>query len=385
MPRTGENIYKRKDGRWEGRYIKDGTAAKKHYAYIYGKTYKEVKRKLTEARCAIASNSSELQKSELQKTPSDNAQEVLFSTVADNWIQENAISLKESSLVKYRNMLRLYILPVLGECRIDEITNNKVFSMCNDMLGNGGRKGKGLSPKTVSDIQVLLKNILKYAGNMGFTVAFTSCPVSVRQQSRVLRVFSVQEQKVLTEHLKANPSLSNLGFMLCLFTGMRVGELCALKWDDISLRDRTIYIHQTMQRLQTDIGEKKTRITVTSPKSSCSIRIIPIPEIILEELQIAYQPGAFLLTGKKDSFTEPRTMQNRFKALLKECGINHANFHALRHTFATRCVEVGVDTKSLSEILGHANVNITLNRYVHPTLDLKRENMDKLSNLFTVK
>ena len=141
MPRTGENIYKRKDGRWEGRYIKDGTTVKKHYAYIYGKTYKEVKRKLTEARCAIAS---ELQKASMpQKTPSDNVQKVLFSIVADNWIQENSISLKESSLVKYKNMLRLYILPVLGECRIDEITNNKVSAMCNDLLANGGRKGKG--------------------------------------------------------------------------------------------------------------------------------------------------------------------------------------------------------------------------------------------------
>lgn len=377
MPRTGENIYKRKDGRWEGRYIKDSTAVKKHYGYIYGKTYKEVKQKLTEARCAIAND--------LKKAASDNVQEVLFSILANGWIQENTPFLKESSLVKYKNLLRLYIMPVLGECPISEITNGKVSSMCNEMLSNGGAEGKGLSPKTVSDVQTLLKNILKYARSTGFTVAFTSCPVSIRQQSRSLRVFSIQEQKVLTEYLKSNLSLSNLGFMLCLFTGIRVGELCALKWDDISLTDKTIYVHQTMQRLQTDIGEKKTRITVTSPKSSCSIRIIPIPEIIFEEMREAYQPGTFLLTGMGDRFTEPRTMQNRFKALLKECGINDANFHALRHTFATRCVEAGFDIKSLSEILGHANVNITLNRYVHPTLDLKRENMGRLSNLFTVK
>lgn len=377
MPRTGENIYKRKDGRWEGRYLKDGTAVKKRYGYIYGKTYKEVKRKLTEVRCNVAHDQ--------RKAASDDSPEALFSSVADSWIQENALFLKESSLVKYKNLLRLYLLPALGECLVSEITNGKVSALCNDMLSKGGAAEKGLSPKTVSDVQTLLRNIVKYAGNIGLTVTFTSCPVSIRQQSRTLRVFSIQEQRILTEYLKANPSLNHLGFLLCLFTGIRVGELCALKWEDVSLTEKTIHIRKTMQRLQTEGGEKKTKITITSPKSGCSIRVIPIPEIILEDMRKAYQPGAFLLTGKEDEFTEPRTMQNRFKALLKKCGIDDANFHALRHTFATRCVEVGADTKSLSEILGHANVNITLNRYVHPTLDLKRENMDRLSHLFTVR
>jgi hypothetical protein len=132
MPRTGENIYKRKDGRWEGRYLKDGTAVKKRYGYIYGKTYKEVKRKLTEVRCNVAHDQ--------RKAASDDSPEALFSSVADSWIQENALFLKESSLVKYKNLLRLYLLPALGECLVSEITNGKVSALCNDMLSKDCRR-----------------------------------------------------------------------------------------------------------------------------------------------------------------------------------------------------------------------------------------------------
>ena len=139
-----------------------------------------------------------------------------------------------------------------------------------------------------------------------------------------------------------------------------------------------------MQNLDKD-APTKTYISIDEPKSKCSIRTIPIPDNIMADLRRAYVNNAFVLTGSRISYVEPRTMENRFKAILEKCGIEDANFHALRHSFATRCVEVGFDIKSLSEILGHANVNITLNRYVHPTMELKRENMDKLSALFAVR
>ena len=178
----------------------------------------------------------------------------------------------------------------------------------------------------------------------------------------------------------------NIGILVCLFTGLRVGEICALHWEDISFSEQTLYVHQTLQRIQDkSCSEKKTRIVLTTPKSACSIRTIPIPDPILKILN-DHQTSrkGFLLTNSETHFIEPRTMQNRFKIALKKSEIESANFHALRHTFATRCVELGFDVKSLSEILGHATVNITMNRYVHPTLEMKKNNMEKLSALFTV-
>lgn len=166
-----------------------------------------------------------------------------------------------------------------------------------------------------------------------------------------------------------------------------MGEICALRWNDISFSEQVIYVHQTLQRVQDKSNSgRKTRVIITTPKSSCSIRYIPIPDAIIKTLEIARSDATgYLLTNSNTKFAEPRTMQNRFKLALKEADIEPANFHALRHTFATRCVELGFDVKSLSEILGHATVNITMNRYVHPTLELKKENMKKLSSLLAVK
>lgn len=380
MPRTGQNIYKRKDGRWEGRYIKNHEGHKTSYGYIYGRTYKEVK-------CRLLKVHTECQP-ENAKLPSP-TEDVLFVFLAEKWFEHSRLLFKESTCVKYRNLLRCYIIPHLGSHPVNDITDETVLAFANDLLTSGGEKGSGLSPKTVSDILSVLRSIRKYAISRNIDIKYLSCSLPVKQKSGQLRVFSMQEQQKLYSYLKSNISLRNLGIMLCLFTGLRIGELCALRWEDISLKSRTLYVHQTMQRLHVRENshkqqkETKTAILISTPKSSCSIRIIPIPELLLKELRLLKQPSdAFFLTGEKADYIEPRTMQNHFKSVLKECHIDDANFHTLRHTFATRCVEVAFDTKSLSEILGHANVSITLNRYVHPTLELKQENMNRLSKLF---
>ena len=177
-----------------------------------------------------------------------------------------------------------------------------------------------------------------------------------------------------------------MGILICLFTGLRIGEICALRWSDISLDEQYIHIHQTMQRIQTKDDEKsKTSVVILTPKSSCSIRRVPIPDNLLYLMTEFQAPeNAFLLTGKEKKYMEPRTLENHFKTIINLCSIDKANFHALRHTFATRCVELGFDVKSLSEILGHASVNITLNRYVHPSMELKKRNMNMLSEIFSV-
>lgn len=174
---------------------------------------------------------------------------------------------------------------------------------------------------------------------------------------------------------------------MCLFTGLRVGEICALRWEDISFSDHTIHVHQTLQRIQNRANSKqKTKIVITAPKSACSIRTIPVPNDLIVILA-SYKTSSkgYILTNCEQTPLEPRTMQNHFKRALQKSGIAPANYHSLRHTFATRCIELGFDVKSLSEILGHASVNITMNRYVHPTMELKQENMQRLSALLAVK
>lgn len=372
MPRHGKNIYQRKDGRWEGRYPKGKIDGKTRYGYVFGKTYEETEQKLEAAL-----------KSAHALGPSVTS----FENIASEWLRQQQPELKASSYSKYANMLRLYLNPKFGKTAIPDISRNEVQQFSRDMLLTGGTAKTGLAPKTVNSVISILKNILEYASKeRGLQVADIK-DVSVREQKKPMQVFSRTEQSLLSRHLCDNPSPCNIGILLCLYTGMRIGEVCALKWGDIILDEQYLFVHQTMQRIQLE-GEdgKKTRVVIGPPKSECSIRKIPIPAEMLQLLiPVKRQNEAFLLTGMVHSYIEPRCMENQFKTVIDECGVSDLNFHVLRHTFATRCIELDFDIKSLSEILGHANVNITLNRYVHPSMDLKQANMNRLSVLLTTK
>jgi integrase len=373
LSRKGENIYKRKDGRWEGRYIKSRINLKVRYGYVYGKTYKETRQKLTELR----SNVMESQKETV--TPNGT-----FKTCAVAWLSEKECVIKHSTCIKYSNMLDKYVIPDIGKLDIGLIGYDCISELCNNLLRNGGKLNNGLSTKTVSDILSVVKSVLKYASRSNYKIDTSAFDVSVKTKYKPIRVLSVQEQTKLMDYLTSNISDINIGIMFSLFTGIRIGELCALTWGDISMEAHTIYISKTLQRVQTPQGIKKTAVTITEPKSENSNRHIPIPQILYDMLNPSNNKSFYILTNS-EKYIEPRLMEYHFSKVISKCGISNANFHALRHTFATRCIEVGFDVKSLSEILGHANVNITLNRYVHPSEDSKRENMDRLSQLFAVK
>ena len=307
--------------------------------------------------------------------------------VATEWIRFIQPQVKESTLVKYQNLLFTYLVPYFGTKQVIEITNDMVEVYCNYLLTNSGKNKKGLSSKTVADILSVLRSILKFANKTREHISCESISVSIKQNRKEMKVLTRKEQEKFCKYLYSNLDNRNIGILICLFTGIRLGELCALHWQDISLSEKTIYVHQTMQRIQdkSTVG-KKTKVIVTTPKSSCSIRIIPIPDDLVTIIhQISTPHEGYFLTGSKEKYIEPRTMQNHFKKVIRQSSLNDVNYHCLRHTFATRCVEFGFDVKSLSEILGHASVNITMNRYVHPSIELKRENMQKLSSLLTVK
>ena len=379
MPRKGENIYKRKDGRWEGRYIKGRNQnGKAQYGYVYAKSYRELKAKLKNI-VPISKKAPDVLK---------NKTVLSFECIAQEWLQTKKVYVKESTFMRYSYLLEKYILPSLGEYAISDIQNHDINNFSSSLLLSGGVHDTGLSAKTTSDIVCLVKSIMKYAVSTGNNAYYNGDLTSIKQQSKEMRILSKKEQEIITNNLIDSEDMRDIGILICLYTGIRVGELCALRWQDISLVEKTISIRNTLQRvkIQDPVDDCKTKILISSPKSQCSLRTIPIPNEIM--LLIQNQSSAkesFLLTGTPEKFIEPRTMQNHFQKVLRSNNIQKANFHCLRHTFATRCVEVGFDVKSLSEILGHANVNITMNRYVHPTMDLKRENMDRLSILFAVK
>ncbi len=370
MSRKGENIYKRKDERWEGRYILWYNAeGKAKYGYVYARTYQEVKRKLSEKR----SNT-------LQPAPPKSS--MPYNDLLDLWLRSVRLHTKESTFARYAHLVDTHIRPALGRYPLCQISTQLVESFIEQQL-HGGRldHGGALAPKTVSDMMAIVKSSMEYARYNQLQVICNLHKLTIKRKEKTMRVLGPSEQDALVQVLLRELDRYKLGVLLSLYTGIRLGELCALRWENLCLTSTTLKVRETMQRIQDrgDGAERKTKVIITEPKSACSIRDIPLPPFLVQLAQpFSAHPQAFILSGAQDCYVEPRTMQNRFKRYVRESGIADANFHALRHTFATRCVEVGFELKSLSEILGHANVNITLNRYVHTSFDLKCSNMNKL-------
>lgn len=372
MARTGENIYKRKDGRWEGRYIKLYDAnGKSKYGYVYARTYSEAKQKLAEQRCHV-----------VLVGGTSNRTNAKYDDILTTWLQSSRTNIKESTFAKYAHIIDSHIRTALGQFPVDRISTQLIATFIQQQLITGRLDGKGgLSPKTVRDILTIIKGSIRYAHDNGIEVICNPQKLMVKKREKEMRVLTPLEQESLVQVLLNNTDQYKFGVMLSLYTGIRIGELCALKWENLCLSSATLKVRKTMQRIQDkSLGAiAKTKVIVTEPKSDCSVRDIPLPSFMIEIARRFEQPGeAYVLSGDKNKYTEPRTMQNRFKKYVLEAGISDANFHATRHTFATRCIEIGFDVKTLSEILGHANVNITLNRYVHSSFDLKCSNMSKL-------
>lgn len=373
MAKKGTNIYKRKDGRWEARYIKGyNLSGKTKYGYVYGKTYKEAREKQLQAQ--IANSSSQMECTQDKKC---------FAEYCQEWLLLNRSRVKRSTYVKYHNIVNNHIIPRLGQRMPQSLDTVILETFSNTLLKGGSLCGnKPLSAKTVRDILTVLHSILRYtnkqSGNSMGNVEF----IYPKEKKKEMRVLSREEQSQLVQYLLLDMDTCKFGILLALMTGLRIGEICALRWENISLMDQSIYVGNTMQRLQVlnPLGSSKTQVIVDDPKSDTSRRVIPLTKQAMElcEKMNPKCPAAFVLTGQSHHFMEPRTLQYRLAKYAAECGLDDLNFHALRHTFATRCVEVNFEIKTLSEILGHSSVQVTLDRYVHSSMELKRENMSKL-------
>ncbi|WP_298025331.1 site-specific integrase [uncultured Dysosmobacter sp.] len=367
MARKGENIFKRKDGRWEARYIKGRELSGRiRYGFCYGRTYKEAKEKVTRYKAALLVGAPVPAASNRHR----------FAFFCEEWLQLERGRVKASTYVKYNTILTRHILPKLGGCFPLGLTTQLAERFKRELLD------EGLSAKTVRDILTVLRSILKYTAKQ-FPGPFPAVEICYpKEQKTEARVLSQEEQQRFVSYLQTDMDECKFGILLALLTGLRIGELCALRWENVSLRNRTIHVAATMQRLRDFdcTGASKTKVMIGSPKSDTSIRTIPLTEnaVRLCGQYDPHRPAAFLLTGT-EQFMEPRQVQRMLAKYTKECGLEGVHFHTIRHTFATRCVEAGFELKSLSEILGHSDTSITLNRYIHSSMDMKRENMNKLS------
>lgn len=366
MSRKGENIYKRKDGRWEGRYKKGIIAGGKTvYGSCYGKSYHEVKEKLNKCKLqALFGN---------KNTKSTNSRP--FTLFCDEWLAIKKNTVKESTMVKYTVALNNHIKPYFGDYSPTMITTEMTAEFADHLMTT-----KKLSAKSAKDTAVILKSVLKYISkHYGVELIDVVMPKYTENEIRVL---SKEEQRIFVDYLIEDMDNCKFGVLLALMTGLRIGEVCALRVGDISLKDRIVTVRETMQRIKNlNSDGTKTKIVLTAPKSETSSRVVPLTNTAYElckEKISGVVPNAFLLTGSETKYIEPRTLQDKIKKYSYACGIEDVHFHVMRHTFATRCVEVGFEIKSLSEVLGHSSPRITLERYVHSSIEFKKQNIAKL-------
>lgn len=401
MARHGENIRKRKDGRWEGRYLVYSEAkGRTIYRSVYGSSYEEIRKKLTEEKCQEGSEDRSgpggragskdgaglecemgFPYKNLPETRGDRSclfRRLLFPDLAREWLAHVKETRKLSTYEKYKLVFQKHLELPFREVEMTEITETFVRERISDPLTDSVTK----------TIYCILNQILKFSYKQyGIVLPVLQRPIDSRC-SRPVRSLSRKEQRLLFAALTCEKEIFQTAVLLCLYTGLRLGEVCALKWEDVDFSSRMIMVNRTVQRLYMEGFRTKTVLWESEPKSTHSRREIPmtdaVQELLLWLLDKEQQGDRDVYIFGRKKPVEPRTMQNHFRKILKEAGLDGQgiHFHTLRHTFATNCIEGGTDVKSLSELLGHSGVQITLNRYVHPSMDTKRRHLDVLSTFY---
>ena len=361
MGRKGENIFHRKDGRWEARYVKgydiDG---KCRYGYLYGKTYQEVKNKRIQALLKVNLS----QKNRRQTR-------ILLADKIATWLKKQKISVKLSTYSYYASVVKKHILPELGQIPVDQIDEMVILTYLEHKYLN-----TSLKSSTLNGIIGILKQILRF------------CHISIeirppKKEKKQTVILSHKQKETLENYISLHVNDITIGILLSLYLGLRIGEVCALTWEDIDFDNHLVHINKTVIRVCNldPSSVKKTQLLLTNAKTKNSMRFIPLGTNLLHllknyKINHHRHNSQFILTAS-EHFMDPRNYYNQFKKILRFCHLEQFNYHALRHTFATECIERGLDPKSLSEMLGHADVRITLDLYVHPNLESKKEFMDQ--------
>ena len=294
-----------------------------------------------------------------------------FEVVTEEWLKYKKNTVKKSTYYNYSYSVAKYLYPSFAGKNITKIKNyNNFIEELSDTL----------SPKTVRDIVTKLKEIINFyeeEHNTKLNIKKMSLP---KMNKKEIQILSNKEKQKLEKYCIEQNSLKSLGILICLNTGLRVGEVCALRWENVDFETRRIHVEKTIERIYSK-EENKTIVIIDTPKSITSVRTIPINSKlynILKQIRGKSKKTDFVLTGSSEHYVEPRNYQYHFKEILKRSKVKKYKFHTLRHTFATNCIEAGMDIKSLSEILGHADVSITLNIYLHSSDKAKRKYLEKI-------
>lgn len=296
---------------------------------------------------------------------------MLYKTLVLDWLKNQKIYLKYSTFTNYCNISHNQIIPNLGNYEVDQLNNDILQEFILNRLKEGRCDGKGgISQKYAQDIIAVLKLTL------GKEVEI-QLPYSPPKE---VEIFEKSDQVALINSLQSNICHKNFGILLTIHTGLRIGELCALRWSDINFDAQLLHINKTMIRTYTK--EDGSKLNITAPKTRSSIRTIPLNKWIMQyAVLLRGNDNEYIITGK-EKHIEPNKYRLYYNRQLKDLDLPHRKFHSLRHTFATRCIECGCDYKSLSELLGHSNVSITMNLYVHPQLELKRKCVELLADYY---
>ncbi|MBQ4388594.1 MAG: site-specific integrase [Bacteroidales bacterium] len=305
-------------------------------------------------------------------------QKTTFSKVAELWKADKKQYVKKSTYAAYCLLIQSHLLPELGEQ--EEVSEEDVQSFVNQKLESG------LSQKSVRDILVVLKMILRFGAKRGYWPSRQIDIIFPTERERQdIEVLTLANQRQLMSYVKEHFTFLNLGIFICLNAGLRIGEVCALQWDDIDVTAGVIRVSKTIQRIYlVDGDEKYTELIIDKPKTKNSIREIPMTRDLLSlvrPLKKIVRGDFYVLTNAANP-TEPRTYRSYFNKLQKELGLPKMRFHGLRHSFATRCIESKCDYKTVSVLLGHSNISTTLNLYVHPNMEQKKKCIDTMGKMF---
>lgn len=285
---------------------------------------------------------------------------------------------KFRTYLRYSQIVRIYVAEKVGEYDLSELTPIILQTFIADMLTNGnGRWGAdGLAPNTVNSIVSVLKNSLKTAYMLGCTDRQLGDKIKrPKVRERKIECFSIREQRKIENAVLTSRKHKYFGVLLCLYTGLRIGEVVALKWNDIDLKKGMLSVNKTCY-------DTPEGLVFDDPKTVHSRRIIPLPRQIMPILREKRKTSkSDFVVSEKGKPVSVRSFQRSFELLLKRHRIEHRGFHSLRHTFATRALESGMDVKTLSEILGHKNPSITLSRYAHSLMEHKSAMMNRLGKL----
>ena len=362
MAKRGENIYLRKDGRWEGRYIKGRKEnGKALFGSIYGTKYREVKRRLVVIKAQL----------------SENPQPVLAyrrGTLADwldYWLNEMIRpDIRNTTYDSYLQKINTHILPLLGEYSICGITKEDIVRFMEKLE-------QRVAQGTAQSVCRILKAAFAAARKKKLIAEspFEDMKCLARQRKKPRFLLPGEQKRIEHDCMRTG----KIEYIVALYTGLRLGELCALKWEDVDFEHNVIYVRHTLSRVYRRQPGNKTVVLLSPPKSECSVRDIPVPVFVMRLLFAHFErsESVFVFAGKRGHM-DPRTMQRQFSCMAARLGIKGAHMHTLRHTFATRCLEQQIGCEVLSELLGHSSPEVTYRFYAHCTLAHKRECIGRL-------